>query len=281
MRTLRDGVYGLAVGDALGLPYEFLERHSFEAIDMVGYGSYNQPEGTWSDDTSLTLATCDSIREFGAVNLEDIMNKFLMWLRDSKYTPYGETFGVGNTTFKAIKSFEKNRLVPTCGQKGEKDNGNGSLMRILPLAFIKSSEEDIKNVSSLTHGHPISIEACQIYIKIAKGILLGKSLESILDNIEVSELYRNLKFLSRLNEGDIKSTAYVVTSLEAALWCVLKTNSYRSCVLKAVNLGNDTDTIGAIAGGLAGLIYGYENIPKNWIIKLKRKDLIEDCLFSG
>lgn len=266
---LKDAIYGLAVGDALGVPFEFKERNSFECTDMVGYGTHNQPEGTWSDDTSMTLATCMSIKNFGVINVDNIRKEFENWLFNNKYTPFNEVFDCGNTCYCAIQD--------KCGQTDEWSNGNGSLMRIIPLAFVKDiSDEVIREVSAITHAHEISKDICVKYVRIAMDLLNGIELrESIKNRISKEFL------ISLLNSdgSDIVSGGYVVDSFKASLWCLLNTNSYKNCVLKAVNLGSDTDTTAAIAGGLSGIIYGYDSIPKDWINKLQRKDIIEECLF--
>lgn len=266
---LKDAIYGLAVVDALGVPFEFKERNSFECTDMIGYGTHNQPEGTWSDDTSMTLATCMSIKNKGCVDLTDIRSQFEKWLLDNAYTPFNEVFDCGNTCYCAIQD--------KCGQTDEWSNGNGSLMRIIPLAFIKEiSDKTIEDVSSITHAHNISKDICVKYIHIAKDLLDGINLKDAIKKETSNEFFDEL---SECNEENIISGSFVVDSFKASLWCLLKTDNYKDCVLKAVNLGYDTDTTAAIAGGLAGIIYGYDNIPKDWIEKLQRKDLIEECLF--
>lgn len=266
---LKDAIFGLAVGDALGVPFEFKNRGEFECTDMVGYGTHNQPEGTWSDDTSMTLATCMSIKKRKCVDLYDIRKQFERWLFDNKYTPFNEVFDCGNTCYCAIQDKK--------GCDDERSNGNGSLMRIIPLAFVEDiSDEIIKDVSSITHAHTISKDVCVKYVRIAMDMLDGVDLRKSIEN------RTSKNFLSSLfdsDESDIASGSYVVDSFKASLWCLLNTNNYKDCVLKAVNLGSDTDTTAAIAGGLAGIIYGYDSIPKDWIEKLQRKDLIEECLF--
>lgn len=266
-QSLKAAVYGLAVADTLGVPYEFLSRGSFEAVEMVGYGSHQQPAGTWSDDTSLVLATCDSIREKGEIDPNDMQQRFKHWLFEGAYTPDGLTFGVGNATREA--------LTRGYGLSDEYSNGNGSLMRILPLAFTEASPSDIEAVSSITHAHATSVEACQLYVAILK----GQQLPEILSGLETSTTYARLQTLAELTEDDIRSTGYVVDTLEAALWCLLTSTSYLETVLKAVNLGDDTDTVAAVAGGLAGIIYGLEGIPDNWLAQLRHKELLESCLF--
>lgn len=269
MKKLKDAIYGLAVGDALGVPYEFKNRGEFYCSDMIGYGTHNQPEGTWSDDTSMTLATCASIKNKGCIDLMDIRLQFEKWLLNKEYTPYGEVFDCGNTCYYAIKN--------KCGENDEWSNGNGSLMRIIPLAFVDGvTDEDIMNVSAITHAHEISKNICVKYVKIARNILEGKEINKAITDCTSEDFVYNLL---NLKEDSIKSGGYVVDSFNSSLWCLLNTDNYVDCVLKAVNLGGDTDTTAAIAGGLAGVYYGYDAIPKKWIEKIKRKDIIEDCLF--
>lgn len=281
MKTLRDGLYGLAIGDALGVPVEFYERGTYKVTRMEGYGSWDQPPGTFSDDTSMTLATAYAIKEKKSIDLEAIMENFIAWLKDGKFTPDNNCFDMGRTTAKAIETYIETGSLEKSAQVDQRSNGNGSLMRILPLIFTNASEDEIAKVSALTHGHEISIEGCLIYVHIGREILKGRELKDILNDLKVSQTYKKLKILDQLEESDIKSTGYVVYSLEASLWCLLKSSSYEEALLKAVNLGGDTDTIGAISGGLAGLIYGYESIPKDWIEALRAKDLIEGAIFES
>lgn len=268
---LKDAIYGFAVADALGVPFEFKERGTFTCETMTGHGTWNQPPGTWSDDTSMTLATCKSIKDKDHIDIEDIRNNFRLWLFEDKFTANGNTFDVGNTTREALINNE--------GLSDYYSNGNGSLMRILPLAFINVSEDEINEVSGITHNHKISKEACRIYINIAKDLLNNKSLNEILLNLELGKDFTRLKILNTLEEKEIKSSGFVIDTLEASLWCNLKSNSYKEAVLRAVNLGGDTDTIAAITGGLAGIIYGFKAIPKEWLAILKNKSLIDMCLF--
>lgn len=265
---LKAAVYGFAVGDALGVPYEFKKRNTFHCRHMVGFGTWNQPPGTWSDDTSMVLATCDSIRERGSIDPYDIMTKFVKWRHYAHYTAHENVFDVGGTTERAIANFAVYGLpIGECGLQDEYSNGNGSLMRILPLAFVPGSDDvDIENASKLTHAHAKSVQACCEYVYYCK---------KLLENPEfpvpsyITEKYRK----------DVVSTGYVVTSLEAALWCFGVSESYPEAVLEAVNLGGDTDTIAALTGALAALKWGIEGIPKHWVDTLANKELIDSCLF--
>ena len=160
-----------------------------------------------------------------------------------------------------------------------KSNGNGSLMRILPLAFTNADTAMIEKVSAITHGHAISVRACQIYIQCARYLLAGESLEAVILSLSENEPFERLGHLFQMKEADIRSSGYVVDTLEAALWSLAQSHSFAETGLTAVNLGEDTDTIGAIAGGLAGILYGIEGIPAQWLDQLRGKELIESCLF--
>lgn len=287
---------GIAVADALGVPVEFKKRGTFHVKDMTGYGTYNQPPGTWSDDTSMTLALADSLLPED-LNLEGLSYRFIQWRDNGEYTPHGQTFDIGNATNRAIDRL-KNGIAPEkAGGKEEQDNGNGSLMRIAPLVFFmfnrqaKDRYEITRKVSSITHAHPISITACFIFIELLNLIRKGRSKRADYAELKADFAYHK-KFLdqkalakfdrilngdiTRLEEKDIKSSGYVVDTLEAAIWAFLTTKNYREAVLKAVNLGEDTDTVGAVTGALAGLHYGLQDIPEEWLDKLAKREEIRD-----
>ncbi len=274
MRNLKDAVYGLAVGDAMGLPVQFKDRDSYYVEGMTGYGTFNMPEGSWSDDTSLTIATCNSIRKNqGKIVIEDIRKQFTLWLLRGQYTPFGEAYDVGETCLRAIADQK--------GQDDEWSNGNGSLMRIVPLAFVEGiTDEEIKSVSAITHAHERAMAGCVYYVRIAQGLLAGRNLRKLIKEIvPVDSEYFMAREIEDRVRNEISSSGYVVDTFEAAMWCLLTTDNYKDCILKAVNLGRDTDTVGAVAGGLAGIIYGYDSIPQDWIEALKKKEVIEKSLF--
>ena len=293
-----DGLFGLCVGDALGLPVEFISRYSLKenpVTDMAGYGRHNQPPGTWSDDSSLTFCLAESL--CNGFNLHDIASKSCKWLDEGYWTPYGIAFDIGNTTRSAILRLRQCANPTEAGGKGEHSNGNGSLMRILPMAYqLENTEEGkrfemVHQVSSLTHGHPRCQMACGIYIQLAINLLKGSEPDIAYKNMKTTtlnyyegkELYngeidhfsRVLRTdISTFSEDEIKSSGYVIDTLEAGLWSFLNSNSYSKAVLTAVNLGRDTDTTGAVSGGLAGIYYGFENIPKHWIKQIAGKEEI-------
>jgi ADP-ribosylglycohydrolase len=292
---LKGGIIGHLTGDALGVPVEFKNREALKkdpVEDMRSYGTYNQPSGTWSDDSSLTLCLLESLTD--GYDLEDQADKFVRWLYDAYWTARGRTFDVGSTTRQSISRLRDGQQPLFAGAGGERDNGNGALMRILPLAFyfLDADPEErfkkTKEVSSLTHSHPRSVLGCYIFLDFAVRIIRGDELKKAYEEAKVhlknfikEEPYSSeLKHYSRILEGDIMnlkedeilSSGYILHTIEASFWVLLKTDSYRTAVLKAVNLGADTDTTAAVTGGLAGLYYGYQEIPDEWLVEIARLD---------
>lgn len=295
-----DILLGLAVGDALGVPLEFRSRKTIAlnpVTDMTGYGTHNLPAGTFSDDSSLAFCLSEALT--GEFNLEKIADNFVKWLHHSFWTPRGKVFDVGVTTSMAIKRLKDGYPPELAGGTDESENGNGSLMRILPLVtHIKDKSIDeryliTKQVSSITHGHIRSVIACFYYLELARHLISGKNkfqAYSILQK-EIPEYLNYLSITPRelapfdrlfnkniydLTQDEIYSSGYVLHTLEASTWCLLTTSSYKEAVLKAINLGEDADTTGAVTGGIAGLLYGCESIPKSWLDQLVRKDDIID-----
>jgi len=299
---LQTTLLGTAVADALGVPVEFVPRSVLKenpVTEMQEFGTYNMPKGTWSDDTSLTLCLAESIVE--GLDLNKLAQKFIAWKNDNYWTARGWVFDIGIGTRLAIQRLENGELPEYAGGFEEMENGNGSLMRILPLiTFTKDLPIEeryawTKKVSSLTHAHVRSVMACFYYLEFAKKIMEGidmgqayKELQKeLLDffvskNINPMEINKFKRLLvediSIIQEQNINSSGYVIDTLEASIWCVLTTKSYKEATLKAVNLGHDTNTTGAVTGGLAALIYGIETIPKEWLEVLARKeDIIHLC----
>jgi ADP-ribosyl-[dinitrogen reductase] hydrolase len=288
------GLMGLCVGDALGVPVEFTsraERVQSPVTTMQGYGTWNQPPGTWSDDSSLTFCLAETLCR--GYSLDAIANSFWRWYKAAYWTPRGQLFDIGNTTHAAIMRLKQGILPREAGGKIENTNGNGSLMRILPMAYchkiLTFSEliSRVHDVSAITHAHTRSLMACGIYISIAVALLEGadpqtayrqslSKLETIysqreylLEKPHFARIYSGE--ISKLPVEEINSGGYVIDTLEAALWCLLNSSSYSQAVLTAVNLGGDTDTTAAVTGGLAGIYYGVENIPQEWINQIARK----------
>ena len=301
---VRNTVFGAAIGDAVGVPFEFSspeEMRLVPATDMVGKGTYDLPAGTWSDDTTMILCTLDRLDE--SKDYDGIMKAFLSWVDDGKYTPYGVCFDIGFTTRSALMNYAAGKGALNCGLDNVNSNGNGSLMRIIPAALYAdahglSSAEAVsfaQELSSLTHAHIRSQIGCGIFTCIAMSLLRNADKSSIYEGLEQAKtIYsgtacsQEISYYSRLlssdfgnlPENEIKSSGYVVHTLECAVWCLLNTDNFRDCILKAVNFGNDTDTAACVAGALAGLLYGWDDIPSGWRKALVRSDYI-DTIISG
>ena len=269
---LRDAVYGAAVGDALGVPYEFMTRGTFECTGMALGGAHGQPAGTFSDDTSMMLATCDSIRVHRAIDVHDMRKRFNYWLHDGAYAVDGNVFDVGGTVATALAEGK--------GSTGERSNGNGSLMRIAPLVYTTASDDDVRAVSAITHAHRISTESCVCFVKLIRNLIGGNPLvNSLRNSIPTDDEFAFLDGVCEQPRDAIRSGGYVLDTLGAAIWCFASTDSYADCVLAAVNLGRDSDTTACVAGALAGAVYGYDAIPSEWLDALRGKDIIEASLF--
>lgn len=300
---IKSVMLGHAVGDALGVPVEFCDREELDrdpVKDMRGFGTYDVPAGTWSDDTSMSLAALRALTDKDW-SCDSVMNNFVKWIENGEFTATGEVFDVGGTCLRAIiKYVQGNTSASECGGTDECSNGNGSLMRIHPFvlygnfAMNPHTDEYFRNLmgligtaSALTHAHERSKIACYIYGFCLSFLLreqtkrsLVKALEFArgeLDSLPEFEHYSRIfaPNFALLPRDEIKSSGYVVDTLEAAIWCVLTTDNYRDCVLRAVNLGEDTDTVAAVAGGLAGALYGYDDIPTEWLDTLARREYIE------
>lgn len=306
MSIVKDSLYGFIVGDAMGVPVEFEDREKLinkPVTSMLGYGSHDVEAGVYSDDTSMTLATMDSIiKQNGIINYNDIADKFCNWVNNNEYTATNKIFDIGMTTKYALIKYFNNKIDATmCGGTNINENGNGSLMRMLPIAlycFYKNIKDDneiftlVKNSSSITHAHDISILGCYIYVRYVISLLETKNKISSYNFIkkldysmfieEVKLEYSRILFsdISTLNINDINSSGYVVNTLEAVFWIILNCSNYNESIIGAINLGGDTDTIGAITGSIAGILYGYDNISKRWISKLKNKDYIDEIIIK-
>jgi ADP-ribosylglycohydrolase len=293
---------GVAVGDALGVPVEFQMRGTFKVTDMTGCGTHNQPPGTWSDDTSLTLCLADSLSH--GFSLDDIALNFVKWHDEAAFTAHGNVFDIGISTSKAIRNLKAGRGPDESGNTDVNENGNGSLMRIAPLVFYlvdkpqKERFEIVRQVSSITHSHDISVIACTVYIEYLLKLIEGSDKVEAFKTVqeEMTKAFADydfdqdarLRFFRLLNPVDkiwdtpeekIKSGGFVVDTIEATFWCFLNTDNYRDAVLKAVNLGGDTDTTAAVVGGMAGLFYGVDAIPQSWLKQLARYDDI--CILAN
>jgi len=298
---IKDILLGVSVGDAIGVPVEFKSRQelTYHPVDsMIGFGTHHQPPGTWSDDSSLTFCLAEML--CGKYDLENLARRFINWKNNGYWTAHGRVFDIGIATSDAIDRLERGVSPVLAGGHEVSSNGNGSLMRILPLLFlIRNNNIDsrfliINHVSSLTHRHIRSVLSCFIYLELALQLLSGNektdayrqactTVRTFLDETATCTEEEKAHFarilsgaINKLSQDEIYSTGYVIHTLEASLWCLLNTWNYKDAVLKAANLGNDSDTTAAVTGGLAGLLYGSQTIPEEWLAVLARRAEIED-----
>ena len=297
MSKVVDSIIGHAIGDAMGVPTEFCIRERLQkhpVTKMIGYGQHPVPAGCFSDDTSMSLALIDSYINKGKFDYDDIMTNFYYWLHDAKFTATDKVFDAGRTCIQAIINYTKEIKPLDCGLKSENSNGNGSLMRILPVAlyayYRKLKESEIvkltNDISSLTHAHEISRLGCYIYVRYIMFLLDGLSKTEAYDRTqklkykeyskESLEKYSRIlkENIKKVPLDDISSSGYVVDTLEASLWCLLVHVNFEDTILEAINLGNDTDTIAAITGSMAGIIYGINSMPEEWLNTLIKKDYV-------
>lgn len=294
--TVKSAIMGAIVGDALGVPYEFKLPYQInmeEVKEFKGFGTHKVPPGFWSDDSSMILATLDGLKN--GYKPEKVGKNFIRWLYYGCYTPNGKVFDIGRTTRNAIYQLKDGNYN---GLNSLIDCGNGSLMRMLPIALYlyENPNEDIlqivKNASSLTHSHPQCIIGCYMYVRFAMALLKGENKIEAFDTarvatfntfypknhdeIEAIEPYNHVicDLIFTDDKENVKSSGYIVETLEATIWCFMNSNSYDESVLKAISLGNDTDTIACLVGGLSGILYGYDSINIDWIDKIVEKDFI-------
>lgn len=296
-QRIRGGFWGLAVGDALGVPVEFVRRPYLDENPVTGMrenGTHHQVAGTWSDDTSMTLATAD------AVILGDdataTMRRYWSWYARGTYTPFGTCFDIGSTTRGALERFQLGGLATSCGGTTEQHNGNGALMRMLPIALAATTRGDgavaqaCFDHSGLTHGHVRSRLCCAWYGVVAAHLVAGEDLAqarhaatTATAHLMVPSEWPHLRHilegtvLTRPRE-EIRSGGYAVDTLGAAIWCLHHHRGFREAILAAVNLGDDTDTTAAVTGSLAGLCVGINGVPSAWRMALQAHHQIDSIV---
>jgi ADP-ribosyl-[dinitrogen reductase] hydrolase len=253
---------GLAVGDALGTTLEFSRRDTRpHHTQMLGGGPFRLQPGQWTDDTAMALALAESLLACGTLEPTDLMRRFVEWWRKGTYSCTGTCFDIGITTRAALARFEKT-ADPFSGSAGENQAGNGSLMRLDPVALFAYPDQEhavelARRQSRTTHAAPQALDACGYFAKLLteairgahKAVLTPRSWPGHPAVEAVAQGSWRAK-----PRGEISSSGYVVSTLEAALWCVGQTESFEDALILAVNLADDADTVGAVTGQLAGAI---------------------------
>ena len=282
----RGCLLGLAAGDALGTTNGFKLPGTFEPInDMIGGGPFPLEPGQWTDDTSMALCLATSLIENDGFDPMDQMQRYVRWWREGYLSSTEECFDIGNTVRDALKSFERTG-DPYSGSTDPMSAGNGSLMRLAPVPMYFAGDAQLAiarsaDSSRTTHGAEEVVDACRYFAGLLIGAFNGVDKHTLLSarHCPVQGLWDSSPLSTKIAEiasgsfkhkepPDIRGTGYVVESLEAALWAFHRTDDFREGALKAVNLGDDADTTGAIYGQIAGAYYGVESIPAEWRAKL-------------
>ena len=284
---------GLAVGDALGTTLGFRAPGTFEPIhDMVGDGPFGLGPGQWTDDTSMALCLAESLVVCSGIDARDQMERYLRWHREGYLSSTGRCFDIGNTCRQALERFERTG-DPVAGSTDPSSAGNGSIMRLAPIALrwaddLPTAVEMAERSSATTHGADEAVDACRLLAAYLVSALQGVSKGDLLtaDRGPVKALLETTSLAPRIADishgsftdkqpPDIRGTGYVVESLEAALWAFSESDSFEDGALKAVNLGDDADTTGAVYGQLAGAFYGVQGIRERRLEKLAMREKIE------
>lgn len=273
---------GLAVGDALGAPVEFRRRGTFEPVTGMRAGGYFRlPAGAWTDDTAMALCLAESILAVPEFSELDLLERFWRWLEHGENTSTGRALGVGQNTFRALSNFRRTGAL-SAPPNGNRSHGNGALMRMAPVACRywrdpKLARSIAARQSRTTHHSALSEAACELQAELLCGLIAGQDWDECVAAIRKEEWQPEIAaVLSRdwrpLSPDEVTASGYVVKTLEAALWATHTSDDFAEAVLKAVNLGDDADTVGAVTGQLAGARFGLPLIPSEWL-----RNLIEEA----
>ncbi len=290
---LKGCMLGLAIGDAMGAPVEFMKRGSFEPV--MGYrsgGKFRLNAGDWTDDTAMALCLAQSLIDSNGFNPTDQLDKYLRWIDTGYMSCTGKMVGLGKTCMRSLIIYRIRGQAYT-NMKSEKFSGNGSLMRLAPICIYYADDLDqavhyAALSSKTTHASPIAVDCCRYFAYVILKIMNGAKKNTLFSDCFVSDVYKyftdeplhrelnsiiRCEYISK-SEDEIQSTGYVIHSLEASLWSFYHTDTFEEAILKSVNLGDDADTVGAITGQLAGAFYGVDGIPDKWINGLSKSDEI-------
>ena len=287
----RGCLLGLACGDAVGTTIEFKPRGAFPPVeDMVGGGPFHLEPGQWTDDTSMALCLAESLVTCGGFDPMDQMERYVRWVEDGYMSSTGRCFDIGNTTSQALRTF-RDSGDPMSGPTDPHSAGNGSIMRLAPVVLCYYPDPDevdryAAESSRTTHGAATAVAGCRILGGILLAALNGAGKSDVSMAVKPADwMSPELQDIARgayqtKQRDEIRGSGYVVECLEAALWCFLKTASFKEAILEAANLGNDADTTAAVCGQVAGAFYGIDGIPARWLDKLAMRPLIEDLVIG-
>jgi len=294
LNRLKGCMLGLAIGDAMGAPVEFMKRGTFEPV--TGYrsgGKFRLNAGEWTDDTAMALCLAQSLIDSNGFNPIDQLDKYLKWIDTGYMSCTGKMVGLGKTCWRSLVRYRRTGQ-PYTDVKSEKFSGNGSLMRLAPICIYYANNMDLAVhyaalSSKTTHGSPIAVDCCRYFAYVILKLVHGFEKDALFSDSFVSDVYQyfadeplhealnsiiQCEYISK-GVDEIQSSGYVIHSLEAVLWSFYHTNTLEEAILKSVNLGDDADTVGAITGQLVGAYYGVDGIPYEWINGLSHLDRIE------
>ena len=302
MSIVRDGIIGFALGNAMGIPVNGESRDDLlknPVTNMIKSTKYDTKEGVWGFDTSQVLIMVDSLINMKEISYSDIAECLLECTLSGEYTALSTLFDIDKTVEKAIQKYGAEKDVTSCGVDSIKDNGNGALPRMIPLAFychynhLQDNEiyKIVKGVTSITHMSDVSVLGSFILVKYILFILNGKDkyasynmikyygYEEFFDEDIIEYYNRLLKTnINNLSVDDLKSEEYIVYTLETILWVTLNCSSSAEAIVGGVNLGGDTSSIAALCGALCGIIYGISDVPTKWLNELSKIDYIETLI---
>lgn len=291
-KAILGGIYGAIIGDAVGVPYEFIPPNSipdWDEIDIIPPAGFTRawPQikpGTYSDDGAQLLHVANNIAN-NKLTAHDLHDSLVSWYKTGEFAVDNRVFDIGGQTIAAL-SMSVEEVVKSFG-KNKHCNGNGSLMRTLPVSFIRNRHDIIPlsiELSKATHPHPWSLVCCVVYNLIARDLVTGISLDDAIANswheareyvpMELVDVVYDVENYAAASVG----SGFVVNSLWSAIDAVQQSSTYEEAVKNAIKFGNDTDTTACIAGGLAGIIYGFENLPTKWVVGLRNRSQINEVI---
>jgi ADP-ribosyl-[dinitrogen reductase] hydrolase len=276
-------LFGLAVGDAIGTTVEFLPRDNYPVLkDMIGGGAFKLDPGQWTDDTSMAICLAESLLKYPEFNAFDLMNRFDRWNLLGENSSTGRCFDIGNTTISSLRKFRQTGN-PYSGSEEKEGSGNGSLMRLAPVPILfwndSGKADEISTLQSrTTHGSEDAKSACIYLSRVICGFISGLGKDSLLQKDdswpESVKQIAKMKYVD-LPRNEIYSSGYVIDTLEAALWSFSQADDFEEAVLLAANLGEDSDTVAAVTGQIAGAFWGFSSIPKKWVELIYESDRIQ------
>lgn len=275
----RGMLLGLACGDAVGAAVEFKARGSFPPVtELLGGGKFRLAPGEWTDDTSMALCLADSLLACDGFNAIDQMARYKRWIDTGYRSCKPHPIGIGKTILQALMRYQRSGEA-FCGSSDPRSAGNGALMRLAPIPLFYSDDLHLTRHFAVestrtTHAAAECLAASELFAELLHHALHGRMSPGgqlpVITNDTWPESIKALAagaFREKSYEM-LRGSGYVVESLEAALWCWDKAESYKSAILLAVNLGDDADTTAAICGQLSGATHGMSNIPQEWLNKL-------------